>query len=343
MPSERPVERLWYGEAAGAAAARVALLPLSLLYRGATAVRNAAYDAGVLASEEPALPCVSVGNLTVGGTGKTPMAAWITRRLLDAGAHPAVVLRGYGDDEPLVHRQLNPGAPVVVSPDRIAGVALAAGRGADVAVLDDAFQHRRARRVVDLVLISAERWNARTRMLPAGPWREPLAALSRATAVIITRKSADLARAERVAEDVQRLQPRVPLVIAHLALDALTSADESTTRPLGDLAGRHVLVIAAIGNPAAFGAQLERVGARVEMHALPDHHAFTDAEIASLSTRAAAADFTLCTLKDAVKLAPRWPRAAPTLWYVSQRIFVERGGPVLDAALAAVLGARRST
>ncbi|MDQ6827354.1 MAG: tetraacyldisaccharide 4'-kinase [Gemmatimonadota bacterium] len=342
MADDRPLEQLWYGDATGAAAARVALLPLSLLYRGATAMRNAAYDAGVFSSEDPALPCVSVGNLTVGGTGKTPISAWIARRLLDAGAHPAIVLRGYGDDEPLVHARLNPNVPVIVAPDRLAGVKTASTRGADVAVLDDAFQHRRARRVADLVLISAERWSDRPRMLPAGPWREPMAALSRATTVIVTRKIADAARAELVADSVRRLQPTLPIAIAHLALDALESADGSATRSIADLSEQRVLAIAAIADPSAFGEQLERQGARVELHALPDHHAFSDTEIASLAARASAADFVVSTLKDAVKLAPRWPRAAPTLWYVSQRIFVERGGAALDAALAAVLGARRS-
>ena len=97
------------------------------------------------------------------------------------GAQPAVVLRGYGEDEPLVHERLNPSIPVIVNPDRARAVALAAARGATIAVLDDAFQHRAIRRDADLVLVSADRWTPDVRVLPAGPWREPLTALRRAT------------------------------------------------------------------------------------------------------------------------------------------------------------------
>src|SRR5690242_15793153 len=97
------------------------------------------YDTGVFASHDPAIPAVSVGNVTVGGTGKTPVAAWIATELVERGARPAIVLRGYGDDEPLVHARLNPNVPVIVAADRVAGIAQARDTGATIAVLDDAF------------------------------------------------------------------------------------------------------------------------------------------------------------------------------------------------------------
>src|SRR5690348_7442624 len=137
-----------------------------------------------MTTHDPVLPTLSVGNVTVGGTGKTPVAAWIAAELIDRGARPAIVLRGYGDDEPLVHARLNPDVPVIVAPDRLEGIARAAASGADVAVLDDAFQHRRAQRTADIVLVSAERWTRTPRLLPAGPWRESLRALRRTSMIL---------------------------------------------------------------------------------------------------------------------------------------------------------------
>jgi tetraacyldisaccharide 4'-kinase len=304
------------------------------------AVRGAAYDARE-GAELPA-PAVSVGNLTVGGTGKTPVAAWVASRLAARGARPAIVLRGYGDDEPRVHELLTPGAVVVASPDRVAGAREAVARGADVVVLDDAFQHRRARRDVDLVLVSADRWTGDTRLLPAGPFREPLAALRRASAIVVTRKAASPAAADRVAAAIGAAAPRVPVAIVALALDELRPwGGDGAGRPLATLAGRRVLAVAAVGDPGAFFAQLGAAGAAVERAAFRDHHAFSSADAAALARRAEEVETIVCTLKDAVKLGPLWPRLAPPLWYVSQRVAVERGAEPLDALLETLLAARR--
>src|SRR5690348_617881 len=183
------VERVWFGDDALARAARVVLAPSEALYRLAVGVRETLFDAGVLAAREPALPTLSVGNVTVGGTGKTPIAAWIAKELLDRGVRPAIVLRGYGDDEPLVHARLNPEVPVIVSADRVVGIASAREAGATIAVLDDAFQHRQVSRAADVVLVSADRWSPSQHLLPAGPLREPLGALRRATIIVVTRKA----------------------------------------------------------------------------------------------------------------------------------------------------------
>lgn len=341
MSEARALERVWFGHGALASAARLALAPLELAYAGGMALRGALYDAGLLAAHVPPLPAVSVGNLTVGGTGKTPVAAWLAAELAARGAHPAIVLRGYGDDEPLVHRQLNPHVPVITSPDRLAGIARAAARGADLAVLDDAFQHRRARRVVDVVLVSADRWTERRRLLPAGPWREPLGALRRATLAVVTRKARGRDAAEAVRAALARVAPAVPCATLHLALGPLRCATgEDEEVPVAALAGEPVLAIAAVGDPGAFVAQLTEAGARVRLEAFPDHHRYTPIDAARLARAAAGGSRPVCTLKDAVKLAPHWPREAPPLWYVSQHIFVDSGRPAVDAALAVALGAR---
>ena len=210
-------ERVWYGGDALASSVRTALIPAERIFGGLVGARDILYDAGWLPALETPIPAVSVGNLTVGGTGKTPMAAWIARGLAARGAQPAVVLRGYGDDEPLVHRALNPDIPVIVGADRVAAVAQAAAAGATVAVLDDAFQHRRVQRLADIVLISADRWTGDVRLLPAGPWREPLESVRRATLVVVTRKAASDLRVGEVHEQLARIAPAIPRVSVRLA------------------------------------------------------------------------------------------------------------------------------
>src|SRR5687768_3793081 len=336
------VERIWRGEDAGAVIGRAALAPAEALYAGIVALRGAMYGTGLLRSHELALPSVSVGNLSVGGTGKTPVAAWIAAELISRGARPAIVLRGYGDDEPLVHATLNPSVPVIVSPDRVRGVERASVVGADVAVLDDAFQHRRARRSADIVLISADGWPKRVRLLPAGPWREPLRALGRASLVIVTRKAASAEDAAVVVAAVARAAPRLSVATMHLRADALRGAGHPGERALASLAGLDVQAIAAIGDPHAFVQQLEAAGARVRPAIFADHHAYTVADAERIALEGARADLSVCTLKDAVKLAHLWPRAAAPLWYVSQRVSVERGAVAIASLLDSLVAMRNS-
>jgi tetraacyldisaccharide 4'-kinase len=324
---------VWESSGLGARAARFALTPFGWLYAGGVRLRNLLFDVGVFRSRPLALPAISVGNLTVGGTGKTPVAAWLVARLRAAGARPAIVLRGYGGDESLVHERLNPGVPVIVDPDRVRGAQHAAEAGASVVVLDDAFQHRRARRDADVVLLSADRFGP-VRALPAGPWREPLSALGRASVVIVTRKHASVLRARELLSHALRFAPDAEGAIVHLAADALVGVESGDVRPLRTLSGASVLSIAAIGDPRAFEGQLRAAGARVEMAAFADHHAFDARDVADLVRRAAGVTWVVCTLKDAVKLGPLWPRGTPPLWYLSQRVIVEAGAPALDAVVA---------
>ena len=154
VPDGHWVHSLWNDDGLGWQLARAALTPAELLFRGVSASRGSLYSSGILPSHATAIPALSVGNLTVGGTGKTPLAAYVARRLRAAGAKPAIVLRGYGDDEVLEHETLNPDVEVVVEKDRVAGSEEARRRGCDIVVLDDAFQHRRAKRVAHIVVVS---------------------------------------------------------------------------------------------------------------------------------------------------------------------------------------------
>ncbi|HLB11092.1 MAG TPA: tetraacyldisaccharide 4'-kinase [Gemmatimonadaceae bacterium] len=332
-------EWLWWSPSAGARIARALLSPLSASFALVVRLRNAMFDRRMIPVRVPRLPALAVGNITVGGTGKPPVSSWLATQLQSRGARPAIVLRGYGDDEPLVHGRLTPSIPIVVNANRLEAIERAAASGADVAVLDDAFQHRSVARVADVVLVSADAPDVSERMLPTGPYREPFSALRRASLVIVTRKAVPLARAREVIVRVNLVAAGVRTAIVHLALDQVF-VENSPPAPLDSLAGRRVLAIAGVGNGAAFGEQLAQAGATVRMRAFPDHHPFTAADAVSLARSVGTDEIALCTLKDAVKLLPLWPREAVAIGYVSQAVIVEERGDAIEAILDLAINAR---
>ena len=336
--------RVWAGQGRGARIVRACLTPVAALFGVVVSARNARFDRGT-GVRPTALPALSIGNLTVGGTGKTPVAAWCVGVLRSAGAAPAVVMRGVGDDEWRVHTLLNPGAPVIRTPDRVAGVEEAAAQGADVVVLDDAFQHRQAARAADVVLVSADSWGERIRLLPAGPWREPLHALRRATAVVITVKDPERAQVGAVRDAVERAAPGLPVVLVELCSDTLCHASdtghaEPRRAPVSELRQQAVLAVSAIGNPEPFERALGRHAQSVTPVRFPDHHHFSASDVRQLVHAAARTDRVVCTLKDAVKLAPEWPASATPLWYLSQTVVVRENAEALHAVLDRLLALR---
>ena len=176
-------------------------------------------------------------------------------------------------------------------------------------------------------------------MLPGGPYREGLSALRRASLVIVTRKAASLAQAQTVAATVARLAPGVAMSVVHLALDSV-HFERRAPAPLASISKRRVLAIAGVGNAAAFGDQLRQAGAVVRMRAFADHHPFSEADARALARDLGADEIALCTLKDAVKLLPLWPREAAAIGYVSQAVIVEENGEAIDAILELVVHAR---
>jgi tetraacyldisaccharide 4'-kinase len=334
MPDLRAfLQNVWRGRNTRARVSRALLTPFEKLYGFAVGARGRLYDAGVFSAEEFSVPVISVGNLTVGGTGKTPISAWIASQLLERGITPGIVLRGYGGDETLVHERLNPGIPVVVASDRSRGVRAAISQGAGAIVLDDAFQHRRADRDADIVLINADSWTGSVRLLPAGPWREPLRAARRATLIIITRKTSVAAQVQDLRATLEKVLPGIPVTGIHLSPGELHSTATGQTLPLHAIEGADITAVAAIAHPDAFFKQLTEIGAIVRPHSFADHHAFTRAEARQLAEVARESDFVVCTLKDAVKLDSLWPAEAGSLWYVSQRLRVEDGRQHIDRLL----------
>src|ERR687890_667025 len=228
--SHRVVRWLWTSRRPDATLVRLALLPASALWHGAMAVRDSAYRRGWFQVRDLPLPSVAIGNLTVGGSGKTPIAIWVARYYVSRGLTPGILLRGYGADEVLVHQHAVPQAQVVADADRAAGADRALARGAQVLVLDDAYQRLDVHRDLNIAVVSAETTRAVRWTLPAGPWRESLRALNRADAVIVTRKRATPEAALALAAD---LQPRVqgPVAIAHLGLRYLEGMVSGQRRP----------------------------------------------------------------------------------------------------------------
>jgi tetraacyldisaccharide 4'-kinase len=316
------------------------LTPAEWLYRVAVAARNWAYDRQVLRSTAAPIPTLAVGNLTVGGTGKTPVAAWFASCLHARGRRPAIVMRGYGGDEVEVHRLLNPSVPVHVSADRVAGVRCAQVAGADVAVLDDAFQHRAIRAHVYVVLVAAEEWEEAPRLLPRGPWREPLEALGRATMVVATRKIASGTDADRVSERLATLVPAVPRAVAHIGVSALAryqGADAGLGEPFSPRGFRCTLGLAGVARPEAVRQQLQQEGVVIQnWRAFPDHHRYSQADLVRIA-RDAGPGPLVATLKDAVKLGPALASELD-IYVPLQRVVWESGSEHIDCLLARLSG-----
>lgn len=329
------VPRWWRGEGGKAGlAADLALLPAEALFRGAARIRNRAYDAGVLRAERAPIPVISIGNLGVGGAGKTPIAAWIASRLLEWGGRPAIVVRGYGRDEILVHRELNPGVPVIAAARRIEGVRRAAAEGRDVAVLDDAFQHRALIRELDIVLLSADGWTGTVRLLPRGPWREGLTALRRAHLVVVTRKQAEEATAvalERLLAGGIGGQQVVRARLESGRVRGLWGGGAGEGDALERLAGTEVLAVASLADPRPFHATLEAAGLIVERADFPDHHEFSAAEGMALVDRARGRPLVM-TRKEGVKLRDLLPSTTEA-WMLEQQVVIESGETMLENAL----------
>ena len=329
------VDELWYAESRRARAMRAAVSPLARLYGFVVSARNALYDRGALHAHGAPIPVVSVGNVTVGGTGKTPFSAYLVGELLASGHRPAVVMRGYGDDELHLHAEMNPGVAVITGADRVVGIRSAIAAGADVVVLDDGFQHRRAHRDLDIVLVSAEQWRDGLRLLPAGPLREPLTSLRRADLVVVTQKSAADDEVTAVVRAVRNSPPtHGGVVVAALEPSGIVSAGSGRTVPLETMRGERVLAVAGVGDPASFFTQLRQLGATVAERRFRDHHPYSSLDARRLVSESNGHKYVVTTQKDALKLSAVWPAGGPELWYLSQAVRLIEGASLVAAALA---------
>ncbi|MGC9454925.1 MAG: tetraacyldisaccharide 4'-kinase [Phycisphaerae bacterium] len=297
---------------AGASLLRAAMRVASWGYRPVVRLRRWAYRHHILPSHAADVPVICVGNITTGGTGKTPMTAWVVQQLREAGLKPAILTRGYksGDgksDEAELLRDVT-AAPVIVEPDRVAGAARAAGAGADVVVMDDGYQHRRLRRDLDIVLISATNPFGYEYCLPRGLLREPPRALRDADAVVVTH--AEGAAEQDISALTRRLTRLAPKASVHVAAHRpLFAIDEQgNRRPLSDLQGRMVCAFCGLADPDSFFVMLSNLGVRlVSRHPLDDHFRYDADSVERLclscqERSGCRANLHVTTQKDYVKL-----------------------------------------
>ena len=293
--------------------------PLSRIYRAILTRRNRAFNRGTNVTRLP-IPVISVGNLSVGGTGKTPMVRCITQWLTDAGAKPAIAMRGYKShpssksDEQLEHADAFPSVPIIAQPDRLAGLQpLIEERCIDCAILDDGFQHRTIARDLDIVLLDATRNVFADRCLPAGWLREPVTSLSRAHIVILTH--CESAHPQSIAEQRKKLTDLLnnrPILEAHHHWDHLIT--RTGTLPVESLTAKPVMIACGIGNPTAFINQARAAGANIKSQLIRrDHHNWHRTDVRALhklsqsSSCATHRPAILTTGKDWHKLEPLLP------------------------------------
>jgi len=300
-------QRLWYR--GGPIWLLVLLLPLTLIFTLTVWLRRMFYRTGLLRSFRVDRPVIVVGNISVGGTGKTPFVIWLATLLQHRGRRVGVVLRGYGgvsvqwprdvvpetdpvevgDEAVLIAAQT--GAIVVAAPDRVAAARRAIELGAEVVLADDGLQHYRLARDCEIAVVDERRAFGNGMLLPAGPLREPVSRLRAVNLIVLTRRSA--------ASVLPLPSVEVPQIVATVRLGAATSLADKSTRELESFRSGPVHAVAGIGNPEGFFTALEAAGLQVIRHPLPDHQGIQRKEI----------DFAdgapvLMTQKDAVKCRP---------------------------------------
>jgi tetraacyldisaccharide 4'-kinase len=329
-----------------AALQRGGLRVLSGPYSWAMRLRNQLYDSGWKHSRRASVPVISVGNLTLGGTGKTPCVEYIARFCRDLNLRVAILSRGYGgregrNDEALVLEENLSDVPHLQGADRAALAQVAVEElESEVLILDDGFQHRRLRRDLDLVLIDATDPWGHGYVFPRGLLREPVSSLKRAGAVIMTRcDQVEPVRVEAIRARVAKLAPDVQLAqSSHQPAAWINSKQEQ--RPLAEIACRPLAAFCGIGNPEAFRQTLLKLGAVIaDFRTFPDHHDYTRSDVETLRTwaRQQATDCVVVTTqKDLVKL--RLDRIGDReLWALRIHLRIDRGREELDGKLKGIV------
>lgn len=326
-----------------AAAMRLGLRVGEVGYAAAARYRNSRYDTGQAEIARIEAAVVSVGNLTIGGTGKTPLVRWIAQHLRERQLRVAILSRGYGataggkNDEALELEQALPDVPHLQSPDRVA-IARAAVTELEsqVLILDDGFQHRRLARDLDIVLLDATQPFGYDHVLPRGTLREPASGLRRADVVCLSR--ANLVSVDERAAIRRRADQLAPHAVWCEAAHQPSALWNSSclTQSLDKLRDARVFAFCGIGNPAAFRQTLEEAGADlVGWHELADHHDYTANDVQQLTNKASAsqAELAICTQKDLVKLRVTMLDKIP-LWSVVVDIEFLSGAEALVDAIA---------
>jgi len=295
-----------------AAVLRTGLRILEVPYCSVVYVRNILYDKRILSSHRFSVPIISVGNLTLGGTGKTPMVAWLCRYFLERQRRPGLVSRGYGklpnenNDEFMEMFRRFPNVPHLQDKNRAERIQkLLQTEQVDLIILDDAFQHRRVERNIDLVLLDAMAPFGFGHVFPRGTLRESLGGLRRAHIVLLTRSDLiEESQRQKIRERVLSINPSIIWGETIHVPTSLVSVQSFSAESIEAIAGQSVLAFCGIGNPAAFRKTLELCGVQIaKLISFPDHYHYTvrDAEELARTAKKLSVDSILCSMKDLVK------------------------------------------
>lgn len=320
---------------------------LTPIYRLAIGFRNRRFDRAIARDDRKivkrcAIPVISVGNITTGGTGKSPLVIWLTRQLLREKLKVVILSRGYQrletdshqqplgtgqshNDEALEMQTRLPGVPHLQNPDRYHMCQLAIQRhDADVIVLDDGFQHRQLHRDLDIVLIDATHPFGYDRLLPRGLLREPITALKRADVIVVTRcKLVPDHNLSLLTEKIAAIAPQVSIAQTETHPVSFINSQQQTL-DLSESTDQPIFAFCGIGNPDGFFATLDYLGLRIVGHAAyPDHHHFRRADLDEINRLAgeAGASQIVCTMKDWVKIDPSWLGELTTMALVTELKF----------------------
>ncbi len=330
-----------------AAVSRALLRAAEVPYTWAIQRRNRRFERGKSPVHRVAVPVVSVGNITAGGTGKTPLVAWLAQWFSQRNLRVALVSRGYGaqdagaNDEARELAQRLPGTPHLQDPDRVAAAQLAIERhGCQVLVLDDAFQHRRIHRDLDIVLVDALQPFGYRHLLPRGLLREPLDQLARADLIALSRCDAvSVARRRQLRDEITAYAPRAAWVELIHQPSSLVNA-QGATQSVAQLAGESVAAFAGIGNPHGFYHSLQQLGCDVvARREFPDHHHYSRDDMMALQQWLAGyaqLSAVICTCKDLVKMDATHIGRVP-LWALSIDVQVAVGREELERHLQAIV------
>ncbi len=328
--------------------ARGGLWLASQPYGAVVRFRNWMYDRGWWSAGRASLPVISVGNLTAGGTGKSPACVYLARWFRSHGVRVAILSRGYGaladgvNDEAKEMESMLPDVPQLQSPDRLAMARLAHEElDMQLLLLDDAFQHRKIKRDLDIVLIDATEPFGYGHLLPRGLLREPIGSIRRADIVLATR--ADQVDAQRLADIrtlIQRYNPRAAWIEAeHAGIEWVNSDGE--TCGLASFQNTPALAISGIGNPKGFETSLQRVGVEwLEHRIFADHHPYSQEDLRNLEVWIESAplrpEVIVCTGKDLAKLATK-RIGGVELWALRIQMKIVQGEEILEDRLTGLL------
>lgn len=310
---------------------------LSVLYGAVMRVRNLAYDRGWKPSYDVGVPVISVGNITMGGAGKTPLVVYIAREIIKAGGTPVVLLRGYmqkdrssadSDEAELIRRKV-PGVAVITGADRVERArAYLKEDQCDVFILDDAFQHRRIKRQLDIVAIDSLNPFGNGQVIPRGILREPLRGLGRADLAVATRCDLNAGALAQIENSVKQNGIQAPLIHTVHRAESFVNVHSGEKFPSDRFAAKSAVAFCGIGNPDGFRRTLNALQVDVRhFAAFPDHHRYTagDFKVLAANKTGTHSDVFVTTLKDAVKLTAVEGFPLDQVYYLDIEIEVTHG------------------